>query len=62
VDQTGEVIQKTELSVPAILDAKIPIVDLPQSLVECWGDFFPKLTCALFLLGLTLRKIRSAFV
>ncbi len=43
VDPTGSILQQTAIGVPAVLEAKVPLAELPPSLVERWGDFVPKL-------------------
>ena len=47
-------IDKTEIGVPEILDARIPMAELPPSPVERWGDWFPKASLLLVLAGTLL--------
>lgn len=59
VDPAGRILSQTETFVPAILNSEIPLVDLPPSLVERWGDAFPKIALLLFMsvpVGVWARK------
>jgi apolipoprotein N-acyltransferase len=51
VDAAGRILQRTEIGVPVVLPARIPLATLPPSPVERWGDFFPKVAAILALIG-----------
>ncbi|NDD93005.1 hypothetical protein EBZ37_13100 [bacterium] len=62
VDPAGRILQRTEIGVATVMDAKIPLVSLPPSLVERWGDFFPRLAVALSIIPLLLPRLRRAIL
>ncbi|MBU6375343.1 MAG: apolipoprotein N-acyltransferase [Bdellovibrionales bacterium] len=62
VDAAGRILQRTEIGVATVMDAQIPLVSLPPSLVERWGDFFPRLALALSIVPLLVPRLRRAIL
>ncbi len=58
VDPAGRILQRTDIGVPVILPARVPLTALPASPVERWGDYFPKLASALAILGALSVRVR----
>jgi apolipoprotein N-acyltransferase len=59
VDPAGRILSRTKIGVPAVLDGRIPLVALPASLVEKWGDFLPKLFVFLSLVGGAVNSLAT---
>jgi apolipoprotein N-acyltransferase len=51
IDAAGRILQRTEIGVPVVLPARVPLASLPSSPVERWGDFFPRGAATLALIG-----------
>jgi apolipoprotein N-acyltransferase len=56
---TGEMIERTELFKPQIMNVNAPVIDLPPTLITRYGDWFAKTAFGLGLIGtLILRRKR----